>query len=115
MRYPAMIAALLVVLPAAAAAAPADSGADLYKTYCTQCHGIEGTGNGINASHMAVQPRNHTDRTEMAARTDDELFKVIELGGKSINKSVLMPAWGHNLNEAQIHLLVGHLRTLCCK
>ncbi len=111
MRYPAMLAALLLALPAAAS----DTGADLYRAYCSQCHGVDGTGNGINASHMAVQPRNHTDRGEMSARTDEELVKVIRLGGKSINKSVLMPAWGHNLSDAQINLLVDHLRTLCCK
>lgn len=115
MQHLATITALLLALPAAVAAAPADSGADIYRTYCTQCHGVEATGSGINASHMSVQPRDHTDPQEMGARTDEELFKVISLGGKSINKSVLMPAWGHNLSEAQIHLLVDHLRTLCCK
>jgi cytochrome c oxidase cbb3-type subunit 3 len=115
MRYLTTLSVLLLALPTAVTAAPADTGADLYQAYCTQCHGVEATGNGINAAHMSVQPRNHTDRGEMSARTDDELFKVIQLGGKSINKSVLMPAWGHNLSDAQIHLLVDHLRTLCCK
>ncbi len=115
MRNLITFSALTLAMISAAAAAPADTGPDLYRAYCSQCHGVEATGNGINAPHMSVQPRDHTDPREMGARTDDELFKVIKLGGKSINKSVLMPAWGHNLSDAQIQLLVEHLRALCCQ
>ncbi|QHS11582.1 cytochrome c [Sinimarinibacterium sp. NLF-5-8] len=96
-------------------AAAADRGTVLYQTYCVQCHGVEGNGKGVNAASMSVQPRDHTDTPEMSARTDEELFKVIQKGGKSINKSVLMPMWGGNLSDDDIHLLVGHLRELCCK
>ncbi|MFZ5509554.1 MAG: c-type cytochrome [Pseudomonadota bacterium] len=92
-----------------------DRGEQLYKVYCTQCHGVEGDGKGINAAHMSVQPRDHTDAKEMSARTDEELFKVIQQGGKSINKSVLMPIWGSNLSDDDIRALVGHLRKLCCQ
>jgi len=95
--------------------AEADHGEQLYQTYCTQCHGVNANGKGINASHMSVQPRDHTDTKEMSARTDDELFKVIKHGGKSINKSILMPVWGGNLNDDDIHALVAHLRKLCCQ
>lgn len=97
-----------------AAHAEVDLGARLYDVYCTQCHGVQGNGKGVNAAHMSVQPRDHTDAKEMSARTDEELFKVIKEGGKSINKSVLMPIWGGNLTDDDIHALVGHLRKLCC-
>ena len=40
---------------------------------------------------------------------------MIREGGKSINKSVLMPSWGHNLSAEQVEMLVRHLRTLCCE
>lgn len=90
------------------------SGKQIYTMLCTQCHGVQGDGRGINAAHMSVQPRSHIDKEEMSARSDEELYKVIEQGGKSINKSVLMPAWGDNLNQAQIEALVKHLRVLCC-
>lgn len=92
-----------------------DRGDTLYKAYCTQCHGVEGNGKGVNAAHMSVQPRDHTDTKEMSARTDDELFKVIQQGGPSINKSVLMPVWGRNFSDDDIHALVAHLRKLCCQ
>lgn len=102
---------LWAVSPGAAAD---DTGQEIYTAYCTQCHGVGGGGNGINAPHMSVQPRNHTDPSEMGTRTDEELFKVIKEGGVAINKSVLMPPWGGNFTDDEIHLLVGHLRALCC-
>ncbi|MEZ5565184.1 MAG: cytochrome c [Gammaproteobacteria bacterium] len=91
-----------------------DHGAELYKLYCTQCHGVNGNGKGINAAAMSVAPRDHTDTKEMSARTDEELFKVIQNGGKSINKSILMPVWGGNFSDDDIHALVAQLRKMCC-
>jgi cytochrome c oxidase cbb3-type subunit 3 len=90
-------------------------GKALYETYCTQCHGVRGNGHGINAASLAVQPRDHTDSGEMSARTDEDLVKAIAEGGKAVNKSVLMPVWGRNLNEAEIRDLVAYLRELCCR
>lgn len=112
MRKAIVIAALLSLT--GLARADADRGQQLYNVYCTQCHGVNADGKGINAAHMSVQPRDHTDAKEMSARTDEELFKVIKHGGKSINKSVLMPIWGGNLSDDDIRALVTHLRKLCC-
>ncbi len=111
------LACLLVGLLAfgAAAASAADSGADLYRMYCAQCHGSKGDGRGVNAKSMDVLPRSHIDPVEMGARQDADLTKVIREGGKSINKSVLMPSWGANLDAEQIETLVRYLRTLCCE
>lgn len=92
----------------------ADVQAELnYRTYCTQCHGVQGDGKGINVRDMSVQPRNHTDAKEMSTRSDDDLFKVIKDGGVAINKSVLMPPWGDILSDDEIRGLVSHLRKLC--
>ena len=96
-------------------AGDAEHGEALYEMYCTQCHGIQGDGKGINAPQLSVQPRNHTDRSEMSARTDDDLFKAIKEGGQAVNKSVLMPNWDGNLNDEAIGDLVAYLRVLCCQ
>lgn len=93
----------------------ADRGKDLYRIYCTQCHGVGGNGKGVNAATLSVQPRDHTDTAEMSARTDEDLFKAIKHGGKAVNKSVLMPNWNANLSDDDIHSLVAYLRELCCK
>lgn len=103
----------LFLMPIAGQAMAVESGEELYKTYCWQCHGMTGTGNGINVRDMSVQPRNHTDAKEMSARSDEELFKAIKHGGQSINKSVLMPPWDGVLSDDEIHSLVRYLRELC--
>ena len=89
-------------------------GKKLYEVYCTQCHGMEGDGYGINTPDIDVLPKDHTDTPEMMTRTDEDLFKAIKHGGKAVSKSVLMPNWDANLNDDEIHALVKYLRTLCC-
>jgi cytochrome c oxidase cbb3-type subunit III len=112
MRMPVTILLLLIV---AASSAAAGEGKPLYERYCVQCHGLNGNGKGINSPYMSVAPRDHTNRTEMSGRTDEELFRVIRNGGASINQSVLMPSWKHNLDDGQINDLVRYLRQLCCE
>lgn len=104
-----LIVAAMVAPPANAG----ESGKALYKTYCWQCHGMNADGMGVNIRDMSVQPRDHTDTKKMAARSDDELFKVIKEGGQAISKSVLMPAWQGVLSDDEIHSLVRYLRELC--
>src|SRR5512135_872915 len=110
---------LLVMLSLAMASVPAmakETAADNYKTYCVQCHGMDGNGKGVNIRDMSVQPRDHTDAKAMSARSDDTIFKVIKEGGPSIDKSVLMPPWADTLSDEEIRDMVQHLRLLCkCK
>ena len=98
--------------PPAFAAGNSANGDRLYKAFCTQCHGIDGNGKGVNAVTMEVQPRDHTDTKEMGARTDADLFKAIKFGGKAVNKSILMPNWDANLTDTEIRDLVAYLRVL---
>jgi cytochrome c oxidase cbb3-type subunit 3 len=110
-----LVMALPIVLamgavPGVARAAEAEA---LYKTYCVQCHGMAGKGNGINVRDMSVQPRDHTDAQGMGGLSDERLFKAIKEGGPAVTKSVLMPPWGGVLSDAEIHSLVRYLRTLC--
>ncbi|MCI5106191.1 MAG: cytochrome c [Pseudomonadales bacterium] len=106
---------LTLGMSAALEAADAEQGRLLYRENCAQCHGLEGSGKGINAPHLEVAPRNHTDYEEMNARTNEELFKAISEGGQAVNKSVLMPNWGHTLSEEDINNLIAFLRKLCCE
>jgi len=103
----------MLLLPAIS---QAETAADNYKTYCIQCHGMQGNGMGANIQDMSVQPRDHTDAKSMGSRSDVELFKVIKEGGLAINKSSLMPPWDGTFTDDEIHDLVKHLRKLCkCK
>jgi len=108
-----MIVCSLFLFPAISMA---ESGADNYKTYCMQCHGMQGDGMGANIQDMSVQPRDHTDAKSMGARSNAELFKVIKEGGLAINKSSLMPPWDATFTDNEIHDLVKYLRQMCkCK
>lgn len=110
------VIAVLASLLLCASAYAKESAPENYKTYCVQCHGIQGNGKGVNIRDMSVQPRDHTDAKSMSGRSDEMLFKVIKEGGPSIDKSILMPPWGDTLSDEEIRDMVQHLRALCkCK
>src|SRR5690625_7177521 len=88
--YRAAVAALLMSAPLLGSAGEA---AALYEVYCTQWHGVSGDGNGINAPHMSVQPREHTDPSEIGTRSDADLFNAIEHGRKAFSTTKPDPAW----------------------
>ena len=107
---PFLFGFLLIVATEANSAEQAE---DIYKTYCSQCHGMQGDGMGINIRDMSVQPRDHTDKKQMSARSDEELYKAIKEGGQALSKSLLMPAWEGVLTDDEIKGLVRYLRNLC--
>lgn len=89
-----------------------ETGKRIYVSICAYCHGENGDGFGLNASNLAVPPRNHTDAAYMNSRTDEQLVAVIKYGGASQGKSALMPPWGGRLNEREISALVAYVRAL---
>ena len=84
-----------------------------YQWYCSQCHGVKGKGDGINAKFLTVPPRNHTKAAYLETRTDEQLFEAIKFGGLSVGRAPCMPGWGHTLTEDTIHSLVQYIRELC--
>src|SRR3989337_2079295 len=51
----------------------AAEGSELYQYWCSQCHGIEGRGDGVNSTpDMLVNPRDHTDAAYMSSRRSEE-------------------------------------------
>ncbi|NMH66651.1 c-type cytochrome [Shewanella salipaludis] len=95
-------------------AADVGNGELLYRAYCTQCHGKNGDGWGVNAATMDVLPKDHTDTQEMITRTDADIFKAIKEGGKAVSKSNLMPNWDANMTDEEIKDLVAYVRSVCC-
>jgi mono/diheme cytochrome c family protein len=85
----------------------------IYQYYCSQCHGNEGKGDGVNAKLLTVPPRNHTKADYLESRTDQQLFDAIKLGGLVVGRAPCMPAWGHTFDEKVIRSLVGYIRELC--
>lgn len=87
-------------------------GRDVFLHYCQICHGTEGLGDGFNSTNLAVVPRDFSDAGFWQEATDERLMLAISAGGTSVDKSVLMPAWGHTLSKQQIQDVIAHLYTV---
>jgi mono/diheme cytochrome c family protein len=85
-------------------------GGVLYDKYCQVCHGKEGKGDGFNAFNLDPRPRDFTDSTYMGALSDEQIIQTITGGGRSVNKSVLMPAYGWTLSRQQIAYVTAYVR-----
>ena len=87
-------------------------GRQVYQHYCQICHGKTGQGDGFNAAMLDPPPRNFSDEAFWKQTNDESLTAVISQGGKAVDKSVLMPPWGHTLDEQQIRDVIAYLRTV---
>jgi len=107
------LAFMFLSTPAVAEGFGTQGAAQLYDTYCAQCHGMDRNGKGINTVGLSVQPRDHTDAKAMGDVPDDQMFLAIQKGGLAVNKSILMPAWESVLTTEEIAGLVTYLREVC--
>jgi mono/diheme cytochrome c family protein len=87
-----------------------DRGAQIYKANCIACHGEGGKGDGPAAGVLKPPPRDHTDRTYMDTLTDEDLKKVIVMGG-AIKGRPLMPSHPQ-LRGDDLDALVAFVRSL---
>lgn len=83
----------------------------LFDTTCAMCHGPQGRGDGPAAAALNPPPRNYSDKAWQASVVDDDLRKIILLGGVGVGKSPTMP--GNPLlkdNPAVVDALVEIIR-----
>ena len=110
-RYIVVSVVALCLAPLAATAGSTYPRAERnYDTYCVQCHGMHRNGKGLNAAHMSVQPRDHTDAKAMGDVPDEEMFKAIKEGLKKDGKTLMKPT--KDVNDQQIKDLVAYMRKL---
>src|SRR6266481_4617559 len=81
----------------------ADSGADVYKSKCASCHGVEGKGDTAVGKAMKVKD---LASDEVQKQSDADLTTVIEKGKKP------MPPYEGKLTKDQITDVVKYLRAL---
>ena len=97
-------------------AGAAAGGRAIFVHQCSGCHGLAARGDGPLAESLIrkrhVRPRDLTDSSYMARRTDRELSAVITQGGGPTGKSNYMPHWGGYLSAAQIKDLVSYVRMI---
>jgi mono/diheme cytochrome c family protein len=91
-------------------AAVLERGRALYKSNCAACHGETGKGDGPGAGVLKPPPRDHTDRKYMSTLSDEEIGKIIKLGGAMKGKP-LMPSHPQ-FKEADLAALVAYVRSL---
>lgn len=97
-----LIAACLALGTRIYRAAANSSAADLYKSKCSMCHGLDGKG------YTAIHTPDFTSAKWQAQHTDEQLKSAIENGVKGTS----MPAWRSKLTAAQINSLVAYIRSL---
>jgi mono/diheme cytochrome c family protein len=90
-----------------------ESGKRLYNTYCAQCHGDKGDGEGYAAPHVLPKPRNFTTgkfkvRTTPtgALPTHQDLVNIIRRGMPYTS----MPAW-LNFSDQEVSDLVYYIKS----
>jgi mono/diheme cytochrome c family protein len=122
-----VVVAGIVFVAASAVLGGGSTGSYTYKTYCANCHGGEGRGDGKLASMLTVKP---TDLTRIAARNGGK-FVADEVRARIDGREVVpphgssdMPIWGDAFSQsdqaggrpeevkARIDELVEFLRTL---
>jgi cytochrome c oxidase cbb3-type subunit 3 len=87
--------------------------AQLYDTYCAQCHGVQRNGKGVNTIGLSVQPRDHSDTAGMNSLPATQMFNAIKNGGVAVNKSALMPPWNSVMTDEEVTDMVEYLRHVC--
>lgn len=106
----------------------ANSGKQMYNSYCATCHGLDGKGNGPAAMELKQQP---TDLTALSRNNggkfpDAHVYSVLQFGVETpAHGSKEMPVWGPALRsltngssaarmveQQRISNLTNYLRTL---
>ena len=93
-----------------AVSANLEQGKALYKINCASCHGESGKGDGPAAGVLKPPPRDHTDSAYMSTLSDDEIFRVIKMGG-AIKGKPLMPSHPQ-FKDPDLRALVAYVRSL---
>jgi len=100
------LAAIGLTNPLSIPAYPEGSGAQVYQSKCTSCHGVDGRGS--TPAGKATKARDFCSN-EVKGETDEEWTTIIVKGK---NK---MPAYDKKLSEDEIKGLLAYIRGLCKK
>lgn len=84
---------------------------DMFKTRCAGCHGETGQGDGPLVAKLPAKPPNFADAAWQESATDDEISKVIVVGGAAVGKSPIMPAVKELEGKPELEELVAIIRS----
>jgi len=87
-------------------------GGELFAVYCASCHGERGEGDGPMADILTPQPKGLSSASLDTSVTEQDLYFTILGGGRAMNLSEQMPAWGDVLSEKDVWDLIAYIRSL---
>jgi len=82
-------------------------GGEIYRKYCSVCHGEEGYGDGVMTQILDLEPMDHTNPVVINAMSNEEIARAIREGDGQY-----MPGWKGILKEDEIEALVTYIRLL---
>ena len=86
-------------------------GADIFRHYCSVCHGDKGDGQSRAKNSFAVPPRNYTTPEAAIELTRERMIHSVTNG----RPGTAMIAWRTELSAAEIEAVVDHIRTTFMK
>lgn len=89
----------------------ARSGAAIYRSYCSVCHGDKGDGQSRAKDSFAVPPRNYTTPESAIELTRERMILSVTHG----RPGTAMIAWGSVLSDQEIGAVVDHVRSTFMK
>ena len=91
----------------------ARSGAELFAEACSACHGLDGKGKEAGMLGFDVPTPDFTDCQFAPREANADWVTVAHEGGPARGFSRHMPAFGGAFSEADLHKIVGHIKTFC--
>jgi mono/diheme cytochrome c family protein len=92
---------------------PADSGSEIYRVACAQCHGSDGRGGPQAVVALPVAPPDFADCKIATAEPDADWLAVSHDGGPARAFNEMMPAFGRALTDQDILRALDHIRAFC--
>jgi cytochrome c oxidase cbb3-type subunit III len=106
------IAFLLGGLAPAACAGSVSQAMRTYASYCANCHGEWGRGDGPVSPALKTKPKDLSNPERLSKFSDEQLFNAIKYGGPALGLTTTdMPAWGEGLDDDEIKALVSYIRS----
>jgi mono/diheme cytochrome c family protein len=81
--------------------------------YCSRCHNPESTPERVsNYDNLEVKPHAFTEGDTLNKMSEAELIAIISHGGPALNRSPLMPPYGHTLSKTEMQALIAYIRMI---
>lgn len=91
------------------------NGQQLYQAACAACHGSDGRGQPAAIRGFEIELPDFTDCSLTTPEADLDWLSVVHEGGPVRGFDRMMPAFGDELSEPQIALVIDYVRTFCAE